>query len=266
MRMSPSSHLTAVAEAYAWHRSLGNECIQADHCQLVINRAHPSVWSSNHVSRVRAETEADIRAVFEVMEEAFAHCRHRFVATNCYTPPQFLAHLAMKDYRELTPTVQMVLAGSMAPITAPQLNLRTVESDQDWQAIARLVRADHQEGARSHHVALSDEVSMGIVEGFRKKSGPCTLYLASIDGEECAYGMAVRCPNGLGMVEDLYTLPAYRGRGIASGVIRHCVDVLRKDGHQTVFLGAHVTERPKHLYHKLGFKPLMLTREYVLSR
>ncbi|MGE6697722.1 GNAT family N-acetyltransferase [Hyphomonas sp. NPDC076900] len=263
--MLPSSHLAAVAEAYAWHRGLGNECIRGDHCQLVIDRAHPAVWSSNHASRIRAETEPEIDAVFETMDRAFAHCSHRFVSSDCFTPPQFLAHLAMRDYRELTPTLQMILPGDLASVTAPHLDLREVISDQDWRVVARLVRTDHEEGARTNRTALTDEVSRGIVEGFRKKAGPCTLYLARLDGEDCAYGMAVRCPNGLGMVEDLYTLPGYRGRGIASAIIRHCVDVLRQEDHQVIFLGAHITERPKHLYHKLGFKPLMLTREFVLA-
>ncbi|PKP82993.1 MAG: hypothetical protein CVT79_02805 [Alphaproteobacteria bacterium HGW-Alphaproteobacteria-18] len=264
--MSPSGHLSAIAGAYAWHRALGNECIQSDHCQLVIDRQHPSVWSSNHVSRVRAETETEIHAVFEAMDQAFGHCRHRFVSSDCFTPPQFLAHLALRDYRELTPTLQMVLPGDLAPVNAPRLNLRQVEQDRDWEIIGQLVQADHDEGARTNHAILAGEVSRGIVEGFKKKIGPCTLYLASIDGIECAYGMAVRCPGGLGMVEDLYTLPAYRNRGVASAIIRHCVDALRRHGHETVFLGAHISERPKYLYYRLGFKPLMLTREFVLER
>lgn len=263
--MSSASYLSAIADAYAWHRALGNECIRSAHCQLVIDRQHPSVWSSNHVSRVRADTETEIHAVFDAMDQAFGHCRHRFVSSDCFTPPQFLAHLALRDYRELTPTLQMVLLGDLAPVNAPRLSLRQARQDRDWEIVGQLVRADHDEGARTNHAILADEVSHGIVEGFKRKSGPCTLYLVSIEGIECAYGMAVRCPNGLGMVEDLYTLPGHRGRGIASAIIRHCVDVLRQEGCEAVFLGAHITERPKYLYNRLGFKPLMLTREFVLD-
>lgn len=263
--MSTSSLLDAISSAYAWHRSLGNDCIQTDHCQLVINRTHPSVWSSNHVSRVRADTETDIHAVFEAMDQALSHCRHRFVSSDCFTPPQFIAHLALRDYRELTPTLQMVLPGDLTPFNRPRMELREVSTERDWEMIGQLVRTDHAEGARTNHTPLADEVSSGIVDGFRKKSGPGTFYIASMDGAECAYGMAVRCPGGVGMVEDLYTLPACRGRGVASAIIRHCVDILRRDGSKAVFLGAHTTEPPKHLYYKLGFRPLMLTREFVLE-
>ncbi|MFN7130429.1 MAG: GNAT family N-acetyltransferase, partial [Brevundimonas sp.] len=62
-----------------------------------------------------------------------------------------------------------------------------------------------------------------------------------------------------------YTLPGYRGRGVASAIIKHCVDVLRRAGNEVVFMGAHITERPKYLYNRLGFNPLMLTREFVLE-
>jgi GNAT superfamily N-acetyltransferase len=263
--MPTPDYLPAVAEAYAWHRGLGNEGIENDQYKLVIDREHPSVWSSNHISSVRAGTEAEIHAVFEMMDDAFEHCRHRFVSGDCFTSPQFLAHLALRDYRELTPTLQMVLSGDLAPILAPRLDLREVNGNRDWDIVAQLVRADHDEGARTNRTILPDEVSKGIVEGFKKTSGPCTMFLASMDGVECAYGMAVHCPNGLGMVEDLYTLPNYRRRGVASAIISHCVSVLRQAGNEVVFLGAHITERPKHLYNKLGFKPLMLTREFVLE-
>lgn len=261
--MTYATSLEAVADAYAWHRALGNECVQGPDCRLVIDRDHPSVWSSNHVSQVRAVTETEIEAVFDAMETAFSHCGHRYVSSDHLTPPQFLAHLAMRDYRELTPTLQMVLCGNLAPIRPPPLNVREVRSAQDWEQLAGLVRADHDEGARTHHAVLSDEVSRGIVEGFRRKTGPCRLYIASISSVPCAYGMEVSCPGGIGMVEDLYTRPDYRGRGIASALIRHCVENLRREGHATVFIGAHISERPKHLYHRLGFRPLMLTREFV---
>ena len=223
--------LAAVAEAYAWHRALGNESIETGLCRLVIDRDHPSVWSSNHASAVRAETDTDIEAVFKAMDEAFAHCAHRFVSSDCFTSPRFLAHLALRDYRELTPTLQMILTGDLAPVEAPPLVLREVNSEADWDSVTRLVRTDHEEGARTHNVSLSEEVSRGIVAGFRKKSGPSTLYLASLDGTDCAYGTAVQCPNGLGLVEDLFTLPDYRGRGVASAMIRHCVETLRRAGH-----------------------------------
>lgn len=265
-RVSLTDELSRVSAAYHWHRALGNICVEGAFCQFVKDPDHPDVWSANHVAGVRAETEKDIAAVFHDMERHFTHCAHRLVSTDPLTPPNFIAHLAMRDYRELTPTLQMVLSGDLTPIDLPAVTVTHVETKSHWRQIESLVRADHREGARTHRTTLSEQVSRGIVAGMRKKSGPCAFFLAVAGGEPCAYGAAVRCPNGLGMVEDIFTLPAYRGRGIASAMIGHCVRTLRAAGQGDTFLGAHIAERPKHLYQKLGFAPLMLTREFILDR
>ena len=65
------------------------------------------------------------------------------------------------------------------------------------------------------------------------------------------------------MIEDLFTLPAYRRRGIASGMIATFADELRSSGCSCIFLGAMVGEPARLLYAKLGFRPSILTRCWV---
>jgi GNAT superfamily N-acetyltransferase len=106
-------------------------------------------------------------------------------------------------------------------------------------------------------------VTQGIFADFRRKDGPSRYLLVDLDGEPCAYGAAVLAPGGIGMVEDLFTLPDHRRQGIASGLIDHCVRDVRSRGAGPVFLGAHAPERPKRLYAKLGFRPLLVTSQLV---
>ena len=65
------------------------------------------------------------------------------------------------------------------------------------------------------------------------------------------------------MIEDLFTTPWARRRGIATGMIAAFVDRLRAAGCHTVFLGALAGDRPKRLYARLGFRPITLTRMWV---
>lgn len=65
------------------------------------------------------------------------------------------------------------------------------------------------------------------------------------------------------MIEDLFTLPAYRQRGLATAMIGHFSALLVEQGSDCVFLGALAGEQAKHLYAKLGFRPIMLTRCWV---
>ncbi|MBT5334327.1 MAG: GNAT family N-acetyltransferase [Gammaproteobacteria bacterium] len=82
------------------------------------------------------------------------------------------------------------------------------------------------------------------------------------DARAVAYGSGTVCDNGMGMVEDLFTLAAHRGRGIASSIIEHCVAYCAERGAKDFLLGSHVTAPPKKLYQKLGFQPVCVTREY----
>lgn len=62
---------------------------------------------------------------------------------------------------------------------------------------------------------------------------------------DCAYGAGTLYDNGVGMVEDVFTLPDFRRGGIATAII------------------AHATEPPKRLYAARRFSPVYVTREYI---
>jgi GNAT superfamily N-acetyltransferase len=68
----------------------------------------------------------------------------------------------------------------------------------------------------------------------------------------------------IGMVEDLFTLPTHRRRGIASAIIARAVADLRRRGAGPILIGAHAGEEPKRLYAGLGFAPLCITRQYIV--
>src|SRR5262249_13213156 len=138
------------------------------------------------------------------------------------TPPSFVARLALEEYEEMTPTIQMVLRGDVA-VRPHAATLHPVASAEDWRQLAALVLADHQEGARSHLGPLSDEVTRATVAGYRAKFPRAQFFLAAEGGRACAYGAGVVCDRGVGFVEDLFTLPSHRRRGIATALIATAV-------------------------------------------
>jgi GNAT superfamily N-acetyltransferase len=258
-----AAHLARViAEAYRWQRRLGHTQIAAAHCHIVADPAHPGVWDSNHADDVTARTDAEIDAVFAAMDEHLGHASSRVIHTDCFTPEAFLARLALDDFAERPVTIQMALRGDLTD-RGPPIELSAVTSDADWDALHRLVRADHAEGRRTNNLDISPEVSTGMVAGYRAKSSAYHFHLAIEDGVPIAYGAHAAAPNGAGMIEDLFTLQSARRRGIATAMIAAFTDRLRAAGCQTIFLGALATERPKHLYARLGFSPVTLTRVFV---
>jgi GNAT superfamily N-acetyltransferase len=156
----------------------------------------------------------------------------------------------------------MALGGDLAPIAPIDATLRGVESEADWAILRELVEADFGEGGRSGDVTPRGVVS-GLFAGYRAKREFAPFYIAEASGVPCAYACAAHCPDGVGIIDDLFTLPAFRGRGIASGLIAHGVARLRAAGARNVFIGALARERAKRLYAKLGFAPLMISRKWV---
>ncbi|MFO1084809.1 MAG: GNAT family N-acetyltransferase [Reyranellaceae bacterium] len=251
-----------IAEAYRWQRRLGNSHIVVPGCCLVVDPAHPEVWDSNHADDVTARTDAEVDAVFAAMNRHLGHTPWRVIHTDCFTPEAFLARLAFDDFEECPVTIQMALQGDLTD-RGPPIQLRPVIDGGDWNALLRLVLADHAEGQRTSNSKVPPEVSADIVAGYRSKSGTYHFNLATQNGVPVAYAAHAAAPNGVGMIEDLFTLPSARRQGIASAIIAAFTDRLRVAGCHTVFLGALATEQPKRLYAQLGFSPVMLARTWA---
>lgn len=251
-----------VCAAYTWQRALGHDTIPVDLCCIVRDPSHPDVWDANHVSGVRASTPEEIGQVLQRAESAFTHCHHRLFVVDPLTPPAFVARLALEDYQEITPTIQLVLDGPLRA-TPRAIALRSVTTETDWQSLLALLRLDHTERARTQGMTIPEDVTQGIVAGYRKKWPASQFFLAREDGVDCGYGAGVLCANGMGMVEDLFTLPDFRKRGIATAIIARAVSHVRGQGAEQVLIGALATEPPKRLYATLGFAPECVTREYI---
>lgn len=97
---------------------------------------------------------------------------------------------------------------------------------------------------------------LAVVEK-RMAQGLQRYYVAEADGEivgtagaqvgEAFFG-AVR-----GYIEGVYVVPAFRRRGVASRLMRECIEWLRPMGCDSVRLQSTVEGRP--LYESLGFEP-----------
>ena len=253
--------LRAIAETYRWHRGLGHRTRDLGYARIVADPLHPNVWDANHADGITGETEEEIGVVLEQLDIELAHSDWRVIRTDPFTPEPFVARLALDGFEERPAVIQMALRGRVRAEAAT--NLHPVEGVCDWSILARLVADDHGEGLRTGGAAISRDVTDGIVAGYRAKAPACRFYLARVDGEPVAYGSFAAGPIGAGIIEDVFTLPSHRGRGIASAMIAAFAERLRDQGCSTVFLGALAGERARHLYAKLGFRPVMLTRTWV---
>ena len=135
-----------IADAYetleGWH-ALGHEHVLHATARFVRDRRTPAVWDANFTSRVRAASPAEIDALLAAADEIFAGFAHRHVLWDPQMPLPFEARLQLDGY-EAHDEVQLVLEGDLRA-RGPELALRPVESDADWNALTELLVLDHQE-------------------------------------------------------------------------------------------------------------------------
>jgi GNAT superfamily N-acetyltransferase len=262
--LAPMDRLEQIAATYAFQQSCGHGCEDTSLARYVRSPALPDIWVANHVSLVRAQRADEIDMVLERTEQALAHCAHRMFIVDALTPPAFIARLALEGYIELSPTLHMVLELELHAEPS-HLELRPVERDEDWEALYDLLRANHLEKL-VHGLSLREEITRGIVAAHRAKAGAVQFFLAIVDGAPRAYGSSIVAPYGMGIVEDLFTLPAYRKRGLATALIANAIAYGRDRGMRPMLIGAFTDEPAKALYASLGFQPVCLTRQYVLDR
>jgi len=250
-------------ETYHFHAAIGMDVVEDSFCVSLQDTGHPDVWDRNRILDITARTGAEIDKTMAFASAQANLVGYSYISATPFTSPAVIARLLLDDYQEQTPVIQMVLRGDLTTKRPPGFRIQPVLTDNDWQRLHELVRIDHSEGARTQGHILDVQVTRGIVEGYRGKAGPCQFFLASLDDVLCAYGSATKAPNGMGMVEDLFTLPAFRRRGIATSLISACVEHLRQDTCEDILIGSLATEPPKALYRKMGFQPVCVTRSFL---
>ena len=242
---------------------LGNEVVVTPRARFVRNLASSRIYDANHGTAIRAETAAEIDDVLRRADEIFADVEHRTFKLDPCTPSAFEGRLLLDGYTGSS-ELQLLLEGDL-DARPPTIDIRTVASDADWEAVARLTRLDHEEEAqKANREPISPVVTAEMVASKRVKAPDLTFFLAAVDGVDCAFFSSWPGTNGVGKVEDLFTAPAFRRRGIATALIAHAVRDARHRGAGPVLIGADPDDAPKHMYAAMGFRPLCVLRSYTL--
>jgi GNAT superfamily N-acetyltransferase len=250
--------VTRVAEARRWFKLLGHEPVRGGGATIVATPDWPDTWDANFAL---PEPGATAAGVIGAMDRHMPHTRWRVVAVDALTDPAFEAEIALADFAPRTTLIEMLAPRITAHRGGPAITTQLITDGAGWNRLEPLVRADHREGLRTGTVDAA--VSNGLLSSMRRRAPPCEYQLILIDGEAVGYGMTVRCPNGLALIEELFTLPAWRKRGAMSAFIAAEFARLTAQGCDAMFLDAHAHDTPKHLYAQLGFAPVAVTRHWV---
>jgi GNAT superfamily N-acetyltransferase len=260
--------LGAVVATLLGYFELGNEVVVEEGVRWVRNPACPDIYDANHGTAVRAGSPEAVEEVLRRAEDLFPAGGHRTYKVDPGTPTAFEARLLLDGYVGET-EVQLLLDGPLRTDRArppADLAIRPVDGPADWASLARLTRRDHEEeAAKAGRPPHPPGVTSAMVATKRAKAPELRFFLAAVDGEDCAFfsSWPGTAGSGVGKVEDLFTAPEHRHRGVATALITHAVADARDRGADQVLIGADPGDTPKAMYAALGFTPVCALRSYT---
>lgn len=255
--------LRDLCETYRAHLSLGANAVAGTHWWAIAQPLAPDVHDA-HLFYIEPEADADV--IRKAFENHFEKLDYWNVLTDPSTPAKLIAHLMLDDFAPV-PTLQMRLTGALLGPKPKPFEIRPVETDRDWNELARLWRTDHVEKNQKAGNAKFSEAVTAQVMTVQRLAARDVRFVMAWDRDE-AVGFFSSWPgrNGTGMVEDLFTTPAHRNRGIARALIHACVAHAREAGAGPIVIGAFPNDSPKHFYQSLGFRPACVTTTWFRKK
>jgi GNAT superfamily N-acetyltransferase len=97
-------------------------------------------------------------------------------------------------------------------------------------------------------------------------AGGYLFYLASLDGLTVGAARSIHLPGGVAALSALATLPAARGRGVGTSLLRHMIDDARMAGCTVLFGTVRPGGYAAGYYERIGWIPLFETRTFERRR
>lgn len=259
MVAKPSPLESRIDDVLAWTvRSLAEECHEVEGGWVARNRSLPAVHSLN---RLQVIGEIEPAQILGTADEHLADLPYRHIEVRSEHTAALLEHeLAARDGSgwKLEREVVMALGEQCLPArdgdrrpadaTEPDVVVELSGEEMDelmrrWLveenldsvpgALDQLSEYNRREGALWHEHVL----------GVREEGRPVALTKS-------------RSHDGVGWVEDVYTVPAARKKGYARLLVGRAIARARAAHHEPTFILADDNDWPKHLYAELGFEPI----------
>jgi GNAT superfamily N-acetyltransferase len=258
---APRSRLITLAlDVDAAALTLGSETFQAAHATFARNRDAPLIYDANHVFAVTASTQAEMDELLARAGEEYSGFGHRRFDVDFRAHPGVAARLALEGY-ERSEGLVMLLEGELRA-RPRHYDIRPVTGDAAWADFAALKLSDWNERQQRRGYPAEPGVAGQMVALARAKHPRVQYFIAYAESRPAAFFSSFPGFEGVGQVEDLFTLPEFRRRGLATALIARCVADCRRRGAKHVVIIAGPADTPKQMYAAMGFEPVALQAQY----
>ena len=256
----PDTVARALDASNAWN-ALGSVIEDAPLARFVRSDRFAGVPSANRVSHIRASSPRAIDQVLGEVGRAFPAGAAITFDVDHRTPPPFEARLALEGYRRRD-SLLMLLEGPLRA-DASSCDIRPVADGATWRDWEELSIADNLGYPVRAGVAADHDDAAALTAIRRAKCPPVRYLLAYADGAPAGFFSAWEGIDGIGVTENLSVHEPFRRHGIATGLMRRCVEDARARGAGPIALTCNPDDWPKTWYARLGFKPIGMARIYA---
>ncbi|HET9476437.1 MAG TPA: GNAT family N-acetyltransferase, partial [Dehalococcoidia bacterium] len=107
------------------------------------------------------------------------------------------------------------------------------------------------------------EIGEAFIHIYRRKAPALRYFIAYVEGQPAAFFSSWPGAAGMGQVEDLFTLPEYRHRGLATALVHRCVADCRERGGRRVVIACDPADTPRNMYRAMGFAPAAIAGHWL---
>jgi GNAT superfamily N-acetyltransferase len=211
----------------------------------VHSAGNPHMWVLNQLWVVGPQPELDDRALRDELDRLFPHSTHRrAVCSDDATGARLAGGMRAVGFA-VERLVVMPLAHEPA---APPPGVAREVDRETWRAVELACARDDP----SHGPGLPEELLRGY-EAFRRRPGT-RMFVGAHDGVDACvttlYG-----DGAVAQPENVTTLRAHRGHGLASATVALAAREALAAGHELVFICAEEGSGAQRVYERLGFRP-----------
>jgi GNAT superfamily N-acetyltransferase len=209
--------------------------------------AHPKMWMLNQLHVVGPQPELTADALIAELDRGLADVGHRRAQLDDDATGRRLAEDMRKAGYNVAGVLVMELDGE--PPAVPEGVVRVAE-EPAMRALDRLLHEqDPDFPAADLDVVVEAHAHLrAAVPGTR-------AFVAAADGTDASC-TTLYCDGVTGQPEDVNTLAAFRGRGLAAATVSAAARAALDEGCEFVFLVVDAETGPVPLYASLGFRPI----------
>jgi hypothetical protein len=207
------------------------------------------------LNELLVDTDVEAADLMAALDELYAHVAHRRAAIERDAVAARLAPAFAAAGWQVQRNVLMLLRRERDRAAAPGL-AREV-GGAELRAVEAQTIAEH--GDRDPE--LIEELLDGRAAFARAGGG--RYFVGAVDGVDACHA-TLYSDGVIAQVEDVGTITAFRGRGLARAVCCAAIDAAVEARHEMVFIAADDEDWPKELYARLGFDEI--GREWSFTR